>query len=500
MKRILSTILALVMLFTVMSSTVAALADDVPTIKVTIASFTNAQWDANSLGLAELQNRLGIKLDFTFVDYDSLDQTILLDLAGDTLPDFFGIVDRNAIAPYYDYGVVQDVSEVMYEKMPNLVKVWNDYGVLKEVTEDDGRIFDVANVYGLYMTTSNCNFVNKEWLAAAGYAEDYLPATTDELLEMLRKFKACGKEGYPMTAGRWIYDKYTNVDSPILNAFGSSTDWMLFDDGTYTFGPYGKAEEFKQAMLFLNTLYTEGLLDPEFLTHTDDDIGAMLAEGKIGFQFGWVDNDTSETGAMKGWVRNGVLNRDTVGRIAAGSPLNYNFYINANSPVKEDVYRMIDYICSEEGQLLFSWGIKDVTYTEDENGEKRFTDMIMNGDLAPLNQRRLLGIQPQAFFHVWDLASSVEVQPEGSVESMMDDSKYAFPVQPSLNGTEEENDEVAQIMTDIYAFVGQSIVEFINGTTPIEENFDAFLKQLEDMNVQRAIEIKQAQYARYQAR
>ena len=47
--------------------------------------------------------------------------------------------------------------------------------------------------------------------------------------------------------------------------------------------------------------------------------------------------------------------------------------------------------------------------------------------------------------------------------------------------------------------VATSAVEFITGTKDIETEFDAYIESLKALNIEQLIEIKSAQYQRYQS-
>lgn len=72
-----------------------------------------------------------------------------------------------------------------------------------------------------------------------------------------------------------------------------------------------------------------------------------------------------------------------------------------------------------------------------------------------------------------------------------------LPVNLAL--TEEEGSEYANIMGDINTYLSEYMVQFISGAKPLSE-IDAFMEQLKTMGIERAAEIYQAAYDRYQNR
>ena len=67
---------------------------------------------------------------------------------------------------------------------------------------------------------------------------------------------------------------------------------------------------------------------------------------------------------------------------------------------------------------------------------------------------------------------------------------------PPSSMTEEEVSEYNSIMTDIQTYVDEFKLKFILGTEPLE-NYPVFVENIKNMNIDRAIEIRQAEYDRY---
>jgi len=70
---------------------------------------------------------------------------------------------------------------------------------------------------------------------------------------------------------------------------------------------------------------------------------------------------------------------------------------------------------------------------------------------------------------------------------------------PPATMTDAELQEYNSIMTDIQTYLDEFKLKFILGTEPLE-NFPEFVENIRNMNIERAIEIRQAEYDRYLAR
>ena len=65
--------------------------------------------------------------------------------------------------------------------------------------------------------------------------------------------------------------------------------------------------------------------------------------------------------------------------------------------------------------------------------------------------------------------------------------------------TEDENNELSSIYSDLSTMVSEKLIKFIIGYEPMD-NWSSFVADMEDMNAQRCVEIYQDALDRYLAR
>ena len=79
------------------------------------------------------------------------------------------------------------------------------------------------------------------------------------------------------------------------------------------------------------------------------------------------------------------------------------------------------------------------------------------------------------------------------------DGSYNIPNGVSLNA--EENEEYAKLESDISTYVEETINAWIVGQNTLDQQaFDSFKAQLQQMGIDRMVELKQAAYDRYQSK
>ena len=72
-------------------------------------------------------------------------------------------------------------------------------------------------------------------------------------------------------------------------------------------------------------------------------------------------------------------------------------------------------------------------------------------------------------------------------------------IMPPVLPTSEEAAEAAAIMGEVSTYVNEMFTKFVMGVESLEK-FDSYIETLESLGVERAIELKQNQLDRYNAR
>lgn len=453
------------------------------------------------LTLKVLEEKFNVKFEFELVasaDYTEKLNTIL---AGGTLPDvFYAPVDT--MSQYYEYGVVRQLDDLLAEYAPNIIKQWQEHGLLRNVLSDDGHFY-----YTTYIDESSslecCGWINADMMEECGI--ESIPTTYEELYEVLKTFQehyGADSDVIPMACGPW----YT-VQKPIYLAFHTYDSWIYFNDEEgYVYGPYAYADNMKAALSYMHKLYAEKLLDNEFLTRSADDINALCAQGKIGYMNTWADHASAVAkGGVYGcnYVPVPVLDPTNgaekfVGNKEATAAV---MFISAacDDKVAQRWLEIVNYIYSDEGIMLFDWGVEGDTY-EMVDGKPQLTDKVLKSELGELNGRRSFGMELQAFPHLATWEGWSAVLWDCTVEVTEANMPYVLPQQPNLSGTLDEENELATIMSDINNYVATSLTAFIVGDMDIETEFDAFQDQLKAMGIDRATEINAAKFSRWLAR
>lgn len=396
--------------------------------------------------------------------------------------------------------VIEPLNDYM-EYAPDLLAVLesNDYWY-RSATTSEGEIIGFPFIRGDDTLLSSSGIMyRKDWLDELGLDT---PSTLDEFYDTMVAFKEKKGAEYPFSPAKsWFFDRA--LDGGVLTSpFGLVNTSFYQVDGEVH---YGSAEaQAKELLTFLNKMYNEGLLDPNFQSLSFNNMGANFMNGISGACI-------SSTGSGIGNYMN-AMKDDSAFDIAPGGSLvakegdkalygQHDQYltgiyavITPNCKNKEAAVKFLNYGYTEEGALLFNYGIEGESYTM-VNGEPTYTDVILNNPdgLSVTNARALYDRSWSAGPFVQDVGVlQVNVYPAQQeavkIWADTDAGKYGMP---SLSIADEDLAEYTRIMSDIKTYRNEMFIKFITGQESLD-NFEAvYLKTLEEMGVDHVIELQQ---------
>ena len=190
--------------------------------------------------------------------------------AGDLVK--YGAVEGQLLdlAPYIEDGY-----------MPNVAKLYENETYKSAVTDLDGHIYSL----GYINDPTDKGQLSRAYIRYDWLEEDNLevPTTLDDFVDMLRVFKKRGDDVYPL-GGAY------NASNPcviLLSAFGYNTPNAKGTDLATRNGkvvlPIADREAYGAYLTTMNTLYEEGLINPDFYTIDANSSNAVISSGKSGF-------------------------------------------------------------------------------------------------------------------------------------------------------------------------------------------------------------------------
>lgn len=438
----------------------------------------------------------------------------LLCASGD-LPDVvsnIGTVYNGGLAQAIRDEMIVDLAPYLEEYAPNYFSylTTDDYTV-KTMLTDDGEIGSMSPLVTTAYSETDGLWIRQDWLDELGMS---IPTTPDELEEVLVAFR----DSFGADVGFYQMIRsntgLVGIDAEgIWNAYGP-TNFYLDEDGNVQFGPM--QDYYYEYLQFLKNLASEGMfLTSEF---TDKSSADLFASGGIGIEGDSPDNVPSYISLLDEEERAKI---NLVPMPALGEPSEYGtptslvtganggggaISISTNCENVEAVIHALDYLFTEEGSLLASFGIEGLTY-EYVDGEPVFTELILsNPDGIPVQAATGYWSDPAlpgliVAERTWTNWDDVQKSAYGIWETAYTGSSMTLPTD-SLSLTEEEQDSISVYKSDMVTYATQWVNEVIFGDTELTDaEIESFQQTLVDtMHINEIIEIYQAAYDRFQER
>lgn len=332
-----------------------------------------------------LTEKTGVKLKTTRpVGGNDQSEAVALMIAEENYPDI--IFAKGSAGNLIDAGAMMDMTDLIEQYGPNIKKLYGDEFEKLKQSADDPSIYQLSayNVGGTRF--KDAGNMQIQW--AALKTKDYqIPKNLDELEAMIKDYIAANpttddgldRIGISLSTSDWHW--LITLGNPagfIADGAPDNGQWIVTEDnkGVYKFRSDKEREYFR----WLCRMYNEGILDPDFATQTHEDYIAKIASGRVVALF---DKDWDYADGEK------VLKADGKYELTyAGLPVTMDestkcpslMYqglttgtgVGITKTCKDPVaaIKYIDYICSDEGQVLTKWGIEGVNYQIDENGHR----------------------------------------------------------------------------------------------------------------------------------
>jgi len=338
-----------------------------------------------------------------------------------------------------------------------------------------------------------------------------VPTTIDEWHTVLTAFKEKKGATAPFT---WEYTMgaLTQVN-PFAYAYGTTQEFYKGTDGKIYFGAV--EEGYKEYLTTFNQWYKEGLLDQDLATLALDQVSAKMTNGSAGASMGWAgsrmgtwinaaqatDSDYMLVAAPYPTLVKG--DKPEMGQIDNRYPNQGCVAITTSCQDVETAARLLDYAYSEEGHMLFNFGIEGESFTMID-GYPTYTDTILNNpdgwSVAQSLSAYIRGNYNGPFVQdIRYLEQYYTIDNQKETNAVWGATNAASYKIPPITPTAEESKEFSTIMNEINTYRDEMTLKFIFGTENLDD-FEDYVKTIENMGLKRALEIQNAALERYQER
>lgn len=439
-----------------------------------------------------LSEMTGLTFEFTYAPWDSASESFSLLVAGG---DYTDVLCGNR----YTSGVDAAIEDDVYLRLNDLIDEYCPFYNLQlqrpEVKRD--AFTEAGNIgvfYDLYDadTTANSGIgVNEDVFAETGVAE---PETYDDYEVMFEAMKNLGVKDIIIQ---------TPFHQIIASGYYNIEDWVVID-GKVQYGLVN--ENSKEFYTRMADWYQKGYLMSDYYTSplyaNQNGVFAELADHSGGIMMAMADAIGSypeskikplhimvrEHGdVVHTYQRNKVLSGDNGWEISTACDEEKQVYIA----------KMVDYLYSDPGKILVTWGEEGLSFEYDENGDAQYIDAIFNE--YPI---------PMCAYLKYASMDEVGLSDVRKVNYGFDENELAAvdlwaPAQdndalyPTTSLTVEERDVVSRYYADAETYIVEYVNTLINGSQSID-TWDDFITTLNDtLHFDEVVAVKQAAYDRY---
>lgn len=348
----------------------------------------NGNWD-NPVAKA-ITEATGVTLDVSYpvASQGDAKEDVALMIANDEYPDM--IYAKGSATDLYQAGALIDMTDLIEKYGPNIKKRYGAEMEKLKWSQDDPGIYQLSYAGVNQKTLTTGGSCQIQW--AALKENDYkYPKTLDEYEKMIKSYLAAHPKtedgldmiGITMSASDWHWMiTLGNPAGLIADASPDNGQWIIDDE--YNVHYKHVTDEEKEYFKWLCRMYNEGILDPNFATQTDDDYIAKVASGRV---VAITDAEWHYSQCEATLVADGKVDQTYVGLpvtlredqvekalLYQGTTVGWGIGITKSCEDPVRAIKFLDYLCSDEGQILYHWGIEGENYFLDDDGQPYRTD------------------------------------------------------------------------------------------------------------------------------
>lgn len=473
------------------------------------------------LAFQEMERRTNIHVNWIHPGVGTEAEQFNMIISSGDYPDmmnFFPTYYTSGLESAIKDNVVLQLNDIVEKYMPSYNERIDAVAQLQKDTKtDSGMVGAIYCIYTKYQDPWYGLLVRQDWLDDCGLD---VPVTYDDWHEMLTAFKDKKGAEAPML----LYKTGDTPNGHMAGGYGVKNDFFVRDDGIVRYGPL--EEGYKQYLTTMAQWYSEGLIDPDFNTRTfmfympDTNLSYSGKSGAFPVMGGFgtspieqgVCTDTNFFGTP---VTNPVVNKGENTHFSCTSThMGVGLSIMSTCSDAELAAKWLDYNYTDEGSFIQNFGVEGESFLYEADDQP-----VLSGDLLEktfdqdyTKVRQMRGPIEFGYFRYMDTSGKYWVKDDqvdydsenykiqlyaAEIRTGKNDDKWSIPA--FVSPTADEATEKATIMADIQTLVSEKTIAYILGAESLD-TYDAFVAQLKEMDVERAVEIVQGYVDRYNKR
>lgn len=468
-----------------------------------------------------LEEKCNIDLDFTLLPpgSDGTNKLALMISSNQTLPDVVNVSLNPATTLKYGSGGAFIPLNDYYDKYSYYIKQqiqkYPQLNIIESTKAADGKLYSIPSYYKtLHDEVKYKYWINTKWLDKLGLK---MPTTTDEFYNVLKAFKEKDPNGNGKAdefslvgATGWSQDPTIYL----MNAF-------VFDDSDNRFivenGKVSVAyttNGWKEGLRYINKLVSAGLLNPISFTQNDPQFRAMVDNPGDSIVGTFANSSITLLPATSPYINdyygleplkgpNGV-------RYASFTETAFNnrWFVSRDCKIPELAFRVGDAMFNEDAFIRGRYGVEGKDWVPAQPGEK-----TPDGRQAMFKtMNNLWAVAQNAYwrnnipaFTVEAMQSEVSVNTDplfyGNRIGAIIPKYQAVKPQPGtfvnrLIFNEDEVNQISEIQTTLKTYVNESKTRFITGDLNVDKEWDAYIKEINNIGLDKFLKVCQAAYDR----
>jgi putative aldouronate transport system substrate-binding protein len=466
-------------------------------------------WDETEM-MQQLEAKTNVHITWDAVPQSAWKEKKNLLIASNELPDGFMSplsLSADEISTLGADGVLLPLDDLLVKYAPTVTAIMNKYPTYDPFVRSlDGKIYAIAWMQDLGFDSFSGSIIRKDWLDQLGLK---MPTTTEEFYQVLKTFKekdpAGGGKTIPFS---FLYQEGANVNREVKREF----EWIFLAFGVPENPKHIAIEDngeliftadkpgFKDAIKYLNRLYSEKLIDQEIFTqdrtlltnkirqlnvgtYTDYRLKTSMASEEIQGRFTHMPPLKGPKGDQR-WLR-GLVG------LSEGA-----FALTKNCKNPEIAIRWLDYINEPENNIQMAFGMfKPAGW---DKSEAQVPSTKQPGKYDVNTALRPKTVQPSD----WPFSSPISVSPILTSKEVMD--KYTaekasniaktetcdvyrpyltkYPYNYPYRFTAAEIEQLALIQTDLLGYIFKQEAKWILSGN-IDAEWDNYLAELKRLKV-----------------
>ncbi len=328
-----------------------------------------------------IEQKFNVRIKITGAPWEGWRDRLSTQIGANQAPDlFFYLPNEKAYSEYVRKQQIQPLDGYIEKANATNLKSMFASNQLKDATFG-GLHYFVPNIFA---PSNHAIYVRKDWMKkwidARGYTNKTQPETLSEFADMLKYFTENDPDGSETeTVGMTASQEVGWFDN-FLASFGISPNWTN-ENGEYVWN--ATTDGYKNMTNYFADLYNKGYIRQEFFTQTDAEKEEDFINGRAGVM---ISNNNAMVDSIISRMSKGVLagknpedyidvimppssdDGKLQGKYAAydGYWGGFNISNTAREPMR--LVRILDYMMSEEGQMLRLYGIEGVHYELNDEG------------------------------------------------------------------------------------------------------------------------------------